>query len=170
MNRTFYAPWSVSLRVISLVCTLLLPAAAWLVRVPAQPGWLSAVLRALPVLVLAGAALFTVRNYELAGGCLCVRRLFWVTRIPLDALVSAEWLPEGFGGALRLCGNGGLYSFTGWYHQRSIGRFRALATRTTAAVLLRFGNRAPIVVTPDDPPGFVAAVRAAASQVAGKAV
>ena len=40
-----------------------------------------------------------------------------------------------------------------------LGSFRALATRTTDAVILKFSDRKPIVVTPDDPGGFVDAIK-----------
>lgn len=112
--------------------------------------------------ILGGAALFTVRGYTVADGALHVRRLLWVTRIPLQTLTDAEWRHGSFGWAWRTCGNGGLYSFTGWYHQKGLGSFRALATRTTDAVILRFSDRKPIVVTPDDPATLVEALKSAA--------
>jgi len=161
MSRTFAAPWATSLKIISLLSTLLLLAITWLLPLPKQVGSLLAVsLRALPVVILGSCALFTVRRYELTDGWLNVRRLLWMTRIPLRTLTDAEWRRGPFGWAWRTCGNGGLYSFTGWYFQKSLGSFRALATRTTDAVILKFSDRNPIVVTPDDPGGFVEAIKA----------
>ncbi len=159
MKRTFAAPWATSLKVISLFSTVLLLAIMWLLPLPEQPGWLRSAVRTLPVVILAGCALFTVRGYEVTDGWLNVRRLLWVTRIPLRTLTDAEWRRGSFGWAWRTCGNGGLYSFTGWYHQKALGSFRALATRTTDAVILKFSDRKPIVVTPDDPGGFVDAIK-----------
>ncbi len=100
-----------------------------------------------------------VFGQEVAEGWLNVRRLLWVTRIPLQTLTDAEWRRGPFGWAWRTCGNGGLFSFTGWYHQKSLGSFRALATRTTDAVILTFSDRKPFVITPDDPGGFVESVK-----------
>ncbi len=161
MNRTFAATWSNSLKVISLLSTLLLPAIVWSFPLPEQMGSIfRGSIRAIPVLLLAGCALYTVRGYEVGGGFLNVRRLVWVTRIPLRTLTDAEWRPGSFGWAWRMCGNGGLYSFTGWFYQKSLGSFRALATRTGDAVILKFSDRKPIVVTPDDPGAFVDAVKA----------
>ena len=161
MPRTFAAPWATSLKVISLLSTLLLLAITWLLPLPKQAGGLIVVsVRALPVVLLGTCALFTVRRYELTGGWLNVQRLLWMTRIPLRTLIDAEWRRGSFGRAWRTCGNGGLYSFTGWYHQKSLGSFRALATRTTDAVILKFSDRKPIVVTPDEPGGFVEAIKA----------
>lgn len=159
MKRTFAAPWATSLKAISLLSTILLLAITWLIPSPEQPARLTPVLRTFPVLLLAGCALFTVRGYEVTDGWLNVRRLFWVTRIPLRTLTDAEWRRGSFGWVWRTCGNGGLYSFTGWYHQKPLGSFRALATRTTDAVILKFSDRKPIVVTPDDPGGFVDAIK-----------
>jgi hypothetical protein len=164
MKHTFVAPWATSLKVISLLSTILLLGIMWLIPSPEQPGWLTPVLRTFPVVLLAGCAPFTVRSYEVADGWLNVRRLLWVTRIPLRSLTDAEWRRGSFGWAWRTCGNGGLYSFTGWYHQKSLGSFRALATRTTDAVILKFSDRKPIVVTPDDPARLVEVLTAECSQ------
>jgi hypothetical protein len=160
MKYTFAAPWATSLKVISLLSTILLLAILWLLPLPEQPVWLRAAVRVLPLVILGGCALFTVRGYEVEDRWLNVRRLLWVTRIPLRTLTDAEWRHGSFGWAWRTCGNGGLYSFTGWYHQKPLGSFRALATRTTDAVILKFSDRKSIVVTPDDPAGLVEAVKA----------
>lgn len=162
MHAQFAAPWSTSLKVISISASVFLIGATWLVPLPATTSsiiW--GVVRFLPVLILVGCAPFTIRGYEIAEGCLWVQRLVWKTRIPLQSLTTAEWRPGSFGFAWRTCGNGGLYSFTGWYYQKSLGAFRALATRTTDGVILTFSDRKPIVVTPDDPARFVETVKAA---------
>ncbi len=160
MKRTFAAPWAASLKVTSILSTLLLLAIIWLLPLPKQADFLIVVsVRVLPVVLVGTCALFAVRRYEIADGWMNVQRLCWVTRIPLRTLTDAEWRRGSFGWAWRTCGNGGLYSFTGWYYQESIGAFRALATRTTDAVILKFSDRKPIVVTPDDPAGFVKAIQ-----------
>jgi hypothetical protein len=150
------------LKIVSLACTLGLPVIFFLLPLGHhQPPWLKGSLLALAIILLGGCALFTVRGYELADGRLAVQRLFWKTHIPLATLATAELRPEGFGRAWRVCGNGGLYSFSGWYYASGLGVFRALATQTKNAVLLRFANRKPILLTPADPEAFLAAVRAA---------
>jgi hypothetical protein len=161
MKRTFPASWSKLLKMISFLSALLLPAILWSLPVPEEAGWgIRVAIRVLPVVLLAGCALFTVRGYEVADGCLSVRRLFWLTRIPIRTLTDAEERRGSFGWAWRTCGNGGLFSFSGWYFQKSLGSFRALATRTGDVVILKFSDRRPIVVTPDDIDGFVEAVKA----------
>jgi hypothetical protein len=164
VKRTFAAPWATSLKGISVLSTILLPTLLWLLPLPGETGWMiRAAVRMAPLVALGACALFTVRGYEVEEGCLNVRRLLWVTRIPLKTLTDAEWRRGSFGWAWRTCGNGGLFSFTGWYHQKSLGSFRALATRATDAVILKFSDRKPIVVTPDDPGGFVESVNAASA-------
>ena len=160
MKHTFAAPWATSLKVISLLSTILLLAITWLVPVPEQPEWIGTVVRASPVVILGVCALYTVRGYEVRGGWLNVRRLLWVTNIPLRTLTEAEWRRGPFGWAWRVAGNGGLFSFSGWFRQKPLGTFRALATRTSDAVILKFSDRRPIVVTPDDPARFVEVVKA----------
>ena len=160
MKRKFDAPWATSLKVISVLSTLLLPAILWSLPVPAQAGLVFRVsIRMLPVVLLGGCALFTIRGYEVAEGCLKVRRLFWTTRIPLRTLADVECRRGSFGWAWRTFGNGGLYSFTGWYYQKPLGAFRALATRTSDVVILKFRDRKPIVVTPDDVESFAEAAK-----------
>jgi hypothetical protein len=58
-------------------------------------------------------------------------------------------------GSLRTCGNGGVFSFTGWYWSQSLGFYRAFVMDLNRTVVLRFGRRT-VVVSPDDPAGFVA--------------
>jgi hypothetical protein len=163
MRDYFSAPWATSLKVISLLSTILLLAIMWGIPLPSPVPWdVRVAVRILPVVLLAICALYTVRGYEVEKGFLLVRRLLWATRIPLRGLAGVEFRPGSFGWAWRTCGNGGLFSFSGWFYQRPLGAFRALATRATDAVILKFGDRKPIVVTPGDPARFVSAVRAAA--------
>lgn len=168
VKTTFAAPWATSLKIISLLATLLLVTVAWFLslreHIPLPALW---AIRVLPVLLTGACALFTVRGYELDKGELRVRRLLWRTRIPLHSLVDAEWRQGPFGRAMRTCGNGGLFSFSGWFYQKGIGSFRALATRTGDAVILTFRDRKPIVVTPGDPAGFVQAASANGGHKAG---
>jgi hypothetical protein len=159
MSSRFDAPWSPLLKVVSLICTLGVTAVFWLLPYGPIPSWIKPVLLVVPVVLLGVCALFTVRRYEVDDGVLSVQRLFWKTRVPLAMLTGAELRAEGFGRALRICGNGGLYSFTGWYYTRGLGAFRAFATRTKDAVLLRFADRKPILVTPADPAAFLAVLR-----------
>jgi hypothetical protein len=61
-------------------------------------------------------------------------------------------------GSLRLLGNGGLFSFSGEFWNRRLGRYRALATDPSRAVVLRYPGRT-IVITPHDPQQFIMRAR-----------
>jgi hypothetical protein len=60
-------------------------------------------------------------------------------------------------GSIRLFGNGGLFSFTGLYRNKKLGNYRAFVNDWHKCVILRFAKRT-IVVSPNDPDGFVAVV------------
>ncbi|MEN6384973.1 MAG: PH domain-containing protein [Phycisphaerales bacterium] len=75
-------------------------------------------------------------------------------RIDLSNLITAEFEPTAAAKAIRTFGNGGMFSFTGLFYNKRLGTFRAFATDTKKAVIMRFPNRT-IVVTPDDPVKFV---------------
>lgn len=115
-----------------------------------------------PGLLLALTALWTIRGYQLSAGVLQVRRLLWATRLPLAGLVSAQADVTATRGSLRLCGNGGLFSFGGLYWNRRFGRYRMFATDPQHAVVLIFASGI-VIVTPEAPDVFVAAVRQAAA-------
>jgi hypothetical protein len=170
---SFKAPWGAPLVVMTaayaVICLLVpLPGVmiglggnstlrAWgLSMVPTWAGWL---LVAVPLLTLALSAAFMVRGYVLTDGLLCIKRLGWVSRLDLSRLTSATVDPDALERSLRLFGNGGFFSFTGWFRNKKLGVYRAYATDTKKAVVLRFSDRT-VVITPDDPQKFVAEIKA----------
>ncbi len=105
--------------------------------------------------IILGAALFTIRGYTVFPRVLLVHRLFWATRLSLDGLRSVSFEPGVMRWALRTFGNGGFFSFSGWYWNRQLGSFRAFVTDPKRAVVLRLTERR-IVISPDLPEQFVA--------------
>lgn len=159
MKTTFKAPWGATLKWTSSLATLLLLGISLGIPAPEEIGYFWWPIRlAGPVLVI-GTALYTVRGYQIHDGALHVQRLLWKTKIPLSSLSAVEFRPQTFGWAWRTFGNGGLFSFSGWYFQTGLGSFRALATKLTDAVILKFNDHKPIVVTPETPEAFAQAVR-----------
>lgn len=159
----FDAPWSAGLKIISLVCGVLLVFASTIVAWnPALHG----IERLL--LLLAGpagiflAALFMVRGYELTPSELRIGRLLWNSRIPLVPLTRVEIDPRVLRASVRIGGNGGFLSYTGWYYNRRLGRYRMLVTDPQRSVVLHFVDRRPIVVSPEDPMVFARAARVCA--------
>ena len=154
MNHPFNARWGRSLIIISSLATVTcLGVAAF--------GWSKGhhdFLRFwLPLLLPIAALPFMVRGYRMVPGALKVRRLFWETNIPLVGLASAERDPEAMKGCLRIFGNGGVFSFTGWFWNRRYGFFRVIATNTQNMVALKIGGKT-IIVSPDRPLDFIAVV------------
>ncbi|WP_426664719.1 PH domain-containing protein [Rhodanobacter aciditrophus] len=159
------APWSGFLKGISIVVTLLLPGIGWLLAssAPLHPApLLRAALIALPLLILLSAAPFVVRGYELRGGTLQVRRLLWTTRVVLGELREATVDPQAVTGSIRLFGNGGLFSFSGWFRNAKLGRYRAFVTDWQRSVVLR-GSACTVVLSPADPAAFVRSLQAVAA-------
>jgi hypothetical protein len=102
-------------------------------------------------------ALFVVRGYSIANGNLLIDRLFWKTRLSLRELRSVKFDPEATRRSIRTFGNGGFFSFTGYFRSKALGSYRALMTDHRRAVVLRFRSRT-IVISPDRPEDFVKAV------------
>ncbi len=160
MTRQFRAaPWSALLKGVSLFSTILLGAISITVYRAApvssegtQHFGLGAAL--LPSIVLVGSAFFIVRSYTVDSVQLSIRRLFTDTRIPLAGLRRAWADPEVVKRSIRIFGNGGLFSFSGWFYDRRLGRFRLFATDFRSVVVLQFAGRV-VVVSPAEPHAFV---------------
>ena len=142
----FTAPWSPLLIIVSVVATAL---CFWTGIVRAC-GALSVV----PVALMIGCALFTVRGYVITPEAILVRRLLWDTRLPRIGLVSATFSPKAMQGSIRTFGNGGFYSFTGWHRNRELGNYRAFVTDAARSVVLRYPGKR-FVVSPGEPEEFV---------------
>jgi hypothetical protein len=157
----FAAPWSRSLRALTIasVALLLSLASIGLLFGRGQPWlWWAGTLGA-PLITLCGTLLFMVRGYVLTDRQIEVRRLGWSTVLPLAGLGAVTGEPQGLTGSLRLFGNGGLFAISGWFWNRRIGRFRAYATDPQRAVLLRYRDGAQVILTPDDVQHFIVQVR-----------
>ena len=111
-----------------------------------------------PALLLLGAALFVIRGYTITADGLIIHRLFWDTRVPLSGLIQAQYIPKTMSKSMRTCGNGGLYSFTGWYWSKVLGHYHAYVTDLNQTVVLKLEKRT-VVISPDDPEDFVEALK-----------
>ncbi len=112
-----------------------------------------------PLLLVSGAALFTIRGYTVSPEALLIHRLFWTTRLPLTGLESAQFEPDAMRRSIRTLGNGGLFSFTGSFRNKTIGSYRAFVTDPHRTVVLRFPKRT-VVVSPDSPETFLQEIAA----------
>jgi hypothetical protein len=152
--KTYKAPWSTLLVVVSVLTTLLCLGITF--GVPLLPGqhgsgmWLSW----LPLVLVFACALFTVRGYTITQDAILVHRLLWATRLPRAGLKSAEFVTGVMNRSLRTCGNGGFFSFTGFYWCKTLRSYRAYVTDLRKTVVLRYERRT-VVVSPDAPEDFV---------------
>ena len=158
-NDRYGAPWSRMLVLVSILATTILLGLPLLAvgSAPPLPLGLALMVIGLPLGILLGCLAFTVRGYELASGELLIYRGLGSTRYPLDGLRSAEHDPDALRGSWRTFGNGGLFSFSGWFRNKRLGNYRAFVTDHARAVILTWGDRT-IVVSPDRPEAFVAAL------------
>jgi hypothetical protein len=154
--KTYQAPWGKALMVISSLLVVLsvvnvvgLP--ILMVNVP--KGIAIFAQWALPAIVLCCLP-FMIRGYEITDDAILIRRLFWTTRLNRAGLKSVEAIPKAMSKSLRACGNGGGFSFTGWYWSKPLGFYRAFVTDLNRTVVLRFEKRT-VVVSPGDPEDFV---------------
>ncbi len=111
--KSYKAPWSKSLVINSSLVTILCVGIA-IGMICSSPGalrWLAL----LPLAIIGAGALFTIRGYTVTDDALLVRRLFWTTRLPLAGLRSAQFEPDVMRRSIRTLGNGGVFSFTGFF-------------------------------------------------------
>ena len=149
--KFYKAPWSRLLIIISSFVTALGAGIAMgLIRSGHEVlPWVAT----LPMAIVAGSALFTIRGYTVTADTLLIHRLFWTTQLPLGDLESVLFEPDAMRGSIRLCGNGGLFSFTGLFRNKTLGSYHAFATDQHRTVVLRFPSRI-VVVSPAAPETF----------------
>ena len=165
MFRCSSAPWPTSLVVVSALGTAVLVGAGFAAAQAIPHGTrapfaetFGTLVAFVPPLIALVALLFVVRSYEVGPGELRVGRLLWATRIDLAGLSRARHDPSAMTCSFRIFGNGGLYSFTGLYQSKSLGRYRAWVTDPKRAVVLHLAGRT-VVVSPDDPFTFLHQLR-----------
>jgi hypothetical protein len=158
----FNAPWSVGLRRVSLlsVGVFAVGIAAGIIAWQRTGEPLALLAIAMLLLILLACALCMIKGYALTDEEIVVKRLGWTTCLPLDGLQSVTGDNEAMIGSVRLFANGGVLSYTGYFWNRKIGRYRALATDPSRAIVLRYAKR-KIVITPDDPQRFIVRARTA---------
>jgi hypothetical protein len=156
------APWATLLIAASAGSCVVLLAVAWAAaRVIPRVGaahWIGTAVASIPLTVLVGALFFVVTDYELDHRSLAVRRLLWWTRVDLTGLTRVFREPAGFKGSWRVFGNGGLFSFTGIFYSKALGRYRLFATDPNRFVVIVLPGRT-VVVSPADPEAFIHAVQ-----------
>ncbi|MGI9107270.1 MAG: PH domain-containing protein [Pyrinomonadaceae bacterium] len=165
-GRYFEATWGAQLKAITagVSCLLLGLCVYSLWQLLNGAIGISFVGTVMPLVLLACAALFTVRGYSVSADRLTVHRLGWSHNIELSELSSARYVPGAMTGSIRTFANGGLFAFAGNYYDSRLGAYRAYVTDGAKSVVLKFKDKT-IVVSPDDPEEFIAALRPAGKSV-----
>jgi hypothetical protein len=148
-SKKFHSTWSTGLKLMTILAIGVLAFVSY--QVPRATTF------ALVAGVLVVSAAFMVRSLEVAGNQLVINRLGWSKRIDLTSLKGATVAPEAMSGSLRIFGIGGLFSYVGLFRNGRLGWYHAYATDPGRAVVLKFVDTT-VVVTPEDPQGFVEAV------------
>jgi hypothetical protein len=155
--KHYEAPWSKSLIVMSVFVTLLcvgISAGSWWAAAAKHQAAPVRWATLLPLAVLFCTALFTIRGYSITSEAILVNRLLWSTALPRAGLESARVEPDAMRGSIRTFGNGGAFSFTGFYYNKRLGSYRAFVTDPRRAVVLRYATRR-VVLSPASPKDFV---------------
>lgn len=150
--KTYSAPWGRLLVIMTILATVV--CAGITIGFMASGRTIMVLIAPFPMLLVTICALFTIRGYTVAPDAVLIHRLLWTTHLPLAGLQSAHFDPEAMRGSLRLFGNGGLFSFTGLFRNKTLGVYRAFATDLNSTVVLRFPSRT-VVVSPSAPEDFV---------------
>ena len=140
--------------VLTTVICLGVSVGAWLGLAAKHPPGVLGCVVLLPLVLLFGTALFTIRGYSISSDSILVHRLLWSTVLPRAGLESAEVELDAMRGSLRTFGNGGAFSFTGFYYNKRLGSYRAYVTDPHRTVVLRYANRR-VVLSPATPEDFV---------------
>lgn len=164
-HHHFKAPWGRTLFIISIFTTLVTLGVAIMLTLGRQTPHLFS-LPALPsrelviaavLLIPLGALPFIIRGYVLTKDGILIRRLWWNTVLPFAEMHSVEVEPLALSHSFRTCGNGGLFSFTGYYWSRQLGHYRAYVTDLNRTVIVHMKDRTA-VISPDDPAAFARVV------------
>ena len=159
--KKYSAPWSASLwatTTFAVIIALGAFAVPSLVERPIRVGdflWL----RLLPIALVPILASFAIRGYTIAPDSVLVHRLFWSTVLPRAGLQSARFEPNAMARSIRTFGNGGFFSFTGYYTNKTLGSYRAFVTDPARTVVLRYAGET-IVVSPGEPEDFASSLTA----------
>lgn len=153
IRRQFGAPLAASVKWITVPGLALLIGGS--VVAASSVPWLHYLLIA-AILLTVGCS---VRGYSVRDGQLWIHRPGWSARFPLPSLTEISINPRSTMGAIRLFGSGGMFGYLGFFRNQILGRYRSYVTDPKHTVVLRFKDRC-IVISPDDPAQFQAAIKA----------
>jgi len=107
---------------------------------------------------LPASFLLKVRGYEITGSHVLVHYGLSTRSFPLAGIQRVARQPNALRGSTRTAGNGGLWSFLGWFSNRELGTVRAYVSDLERTVVINLPEYA-VVVSPSDPDQFVKAIQ-----------
>lgn len=111
------------------------------------------------LLIYLGTFLFKPTNYSLTNEEIIIHRPLKDIKIDRRIISSAGLLDkEKLKGTIRMFGVGGLFGYWGNFANSKIGSMTWYATRRNNTVLITTIKNKKIVLTPNDPESFVAAL------------
>ncbi len=112
----------------------------------------------IPVVLLPGTViamyLFKTTGIVVDENAITIERMIMPVVINFAAIVSVKRI-DRMKYVIRTCGNGGLFGYTGFYYKSGIGTMRWYCTQRTNYILIEKTNGKKLVITPDDPDGFM---------------
>ncbi len=149
MHAFYRALWSNTLKITSIVFTGLMI----LVMVLAGPAGIT-----IGITILLLCVMMIVRGYSVREGQIIVHGLVWNKGYPIATLCDLESSPFITAGSIRTFGIGGLFSFLGYFKNPTLGNYLSFITDPANSVVLYYDSIC-IVISPDDPEGFIEEVR-----------
>ena len=113
-----------------------------------------AIIVVIPVVIFITSLYFTVTGFELKKTEFVIRRIGKNISIPLNQIVSAEFVPKAIRGSFRIFGIGGVFGYYGSFSNSIVGDYTAYATNNENTVVIKL-KLETIVVTPNSPQEFV---------------
>ena len=116
----------------------------------------------IPIFILIPIILFTFLyqplGYELTMDNIEIHRRINKFYIPKNEIDSISHISGSeLGNTWRMMGNGGLFGYTGYFHSSNLGKMRWFVTQRNHYVIIRKTDGKKILISPDDPDGFVQA-------------
>ena len=155
-NGEFSASYDRTTKIVStIVCVLVM-----LIPIAIHTAPMGPLMGGLGPFLLILAYAYSPRGYRVAEHAIAVRRLIGGVRIPLDDVREVRTgTADDFAGCIRLWGSGGLFGYYGVFRTSKLGKCTWYVTSRRKSVVVITGAKT-VVLSPDAPERFVAAIRA----------
>lgn len=149
-------PWAICLLAIGIVVAVLFSA-------PSPPeGFIIGTL-AFQFLLMFGIVVVTyfqrTTGVTISDTAITIERKASAVVIDFSDILSIKRV-ESMRYAFRTFGNGGVFGYTGYYYRKGIGSMRWYCTQRNNYVLIEKTDGKKLVITPDDPDGFMKDIEA----------